>query len=296
MYIPGSCVINGVATNPCSTAANVNNRRVLYLENPSQGQSFGIIHQLDDGGTGNYHGLVLSVQKRIAKGYSILGVYTWSHCISDLVNLELGGGGQLFMIPDNRHADRSNCPGADRRQNFNLSSVYETPRFSNLTLRRIGSDWQVSAILRMTTGPYINALSGLDQALTGQTAYERPNQVLPEPYYPHRTFANYLNPAAFAQPALGTYGNLGDYSILSPGAFTLNMALVRNIRLKEKYSLQLRGEAFNVPNHLNPGTPTGVSGTAGLATPTVALNNPLFGRILSAQDPRILQGALKFVF
>jgi hypothetical protein len=296
IYIPGSCVIGGVTTNPCSTTANVNNRRRLYLLNPTQGQYFGIIHQLDAGGTGNYNALVLSAQKRLAKGFSILGVYTWSHCISDLASLELGGGGQLFMIPDNRTADRSNCPGADRRHNFNLSSVYTSPRFSNPTLRLLASNWEISGILRITTGPYLNVLSGLDPALSGQTAYERPNQVLPNPYYPNRTLANYLNPAAFAQPATGTYGNLGDYSILGPGAFTLNMGLTRTVKIHEKYSLQLRAEAFNVPNHVNPGSPTGVSGAAGLLTPTVALNNPLFGRILSADDPRILQGAVKLVF
>jgi hypothetical protein len=296
VYIPGSCVINGVSTNPCSTAGNVNFRRSLYLQNPTQGQYFGIIHQLDAGGTATYNALVLSVQKRSSKGYSLQAVYTWSHCISDLASLELGGGGQLFMIPDNRAADRSNCPGSDRRHNFNLSSVYEAPRFNNSALRIVASGWQLSGILRLTTGPYLNVLSGLDQALTGQTAYERPNQVLANPYYPNRTLSNYLNPAAFAQPVAGTYGNLGDYSILGPGAITLNMGLTRIVKLSEKYSMQFRFESFNLPNHLNPGSPTGISGAAGVTTPTVALNNPQFGRILSADDPRILQGAIKFVF
>jgi hypothetical protein len=138
--------------------------------------------------------------------------------------------------------------------------------------------------------------TGLDQSLTGQTAYERPNLILASPYSPNRTLANYLNPAAFKQPDLGTYGNLGNYAILGPGAVTLNMGLTRTVRFRERYSMQFRVEAFNLPNHLNPGSPTGVSGAAGVVTPVVALNNPLFGRILSADDPRILQGALKFVF
>jgi hypothetical protein len=296
IYIPGSCVIAGVTTNPCSTAANVNNRRRLYTLNPAQGQYFGIMHQLDAGGTASYQALVLSAQHRSAKGYSLQAVYTWSHCISDLVSLELGGGGSLYMIPGNRAADRSNCPGSDRRHTFNFSGVYETPRFSGANLRRVASGWQVSAIVRLITGPYMNITSGLDQALTGQTTYERPNQVLADPYYPEKSLARYLNPAAFAQPALGTYGNMGNYAVLAPGAITINMGLTRTIKLRERYSLQLRAEAFNIPNHLNPGTPSGVSGSQGLFTPSVALNSATFGRILSADDPRILQGAVKFVF
>jgi hypothetical protein len=296
IYIPGSCVINGVTTNPCSTSANVNFRRKLYLQNPAQGQYFGIMHQLDAGGTANYNALVLSAQHRNADGYSLQAVYTLSHCISDLSSLELGGGGSLFMIPGNRSADRSNCPGSDRRHTFNLSGVYETPRFSGAKLRTLASGWQISGIVRLITGPYINVTTGLDQALTGQTAYERPNQILANVYSEDRSLARYLNPSAFAQPALGTYGNLGNYAVLAPGSIIINMGLSRTVRIREKYSIQFRAEAFNVPNHMNPGTPTGVSGAAGLYTPSVALNNPNFGRILSADDPRILQGALKFLF
>jgi hypothetical protein len=144
--------------------------------------------------------------------------------------------------------------------------------------------------------------SGIDQALTGQTAYERANQVLADVFVPNRTPSNYLNPAAFAQPALGTYGNLGANNILAPGSVYINVGVTRIFKIRERMSLQFRAEAFNIPNHVNYGPPNGLSGngtatsTAGFITPTAALNNPLFGKILSADDPRILQGALKLVF
>jgi hypothetical protein len=146
------------------------------------------------------------------------------------------------------------------------------------------------------TGPYINVTTGLDRALTGDAGTQRPVQVLASPYAPNRTFDRYLNPAAFAQPALGTYGNMGNYSILAPGAITVDMSLSRTFRIRERSSVQLRVEAFNLPNHVNPGTPTGVSGSGGVFAPSVSLNSPNFGRILSARDPRIMQGALKFQF
>jgi hypothetical protein len=297
VYIPGTC-----GTAACSTTANVNQRRVLYLQNASQGIYYGSIAQLDDGGVSSYNGLLLSVQRRAAKGLTVLASYNWSHCIGDLANAELAVAGANFMIPGNRRADRSNCTLADRRQVFNLSGVYTTPRFSGATLRMLATGWQLSSIVRFQTGPYFTVASGLDQALTGQTAYERPNQVMANPYTPGKPYDHYLNAAAFAQPAPGTYGSLAANNILAPGLIQVDMGLTRTFRLAESKSLQIRFEGFNLPNHLNPGPPNGVSGTGtaagstGLITTSVALNNPNFGRILSANDPRILQIALKFVF
>ena len=123
------------------------------------------------------------------------------------------------------------------------------------------------------------------------------NQVLDHP-----TADRYLNPAAFAQPALGTYGNMGAYNLPVAGSVIVNVAVTRTFKIRETKNLQFRFEAFNLPNHVNPGPPNGISGNGtqgggnGFSTPTAAINNPNFGRILSADDPRILQGALKFVF
>jgi len=169
-------------------------------------------------------------------------------------------------------------------------------------MRLLASGWQVSTIIRVETGPYITATSGIDWALTGQTNYERVNQVLPDVYQPNKTATSYLNPAAFARPAKGTYGNIGAGNILAPGAVYINAGVTRTFKIREKQRVQFRFEGFNLPNHVNLGPPNGLSGngtatsTAGFITSTAAFNNPNFGKILSSDDPRILQGALKFVF
>lgn len=48
----------------CSTTGNQNQRRLLYMRNPLQGQYFGGIAQVLDSGTQGYEGLYLVVQKR----------------------------------------------------------------------------------------------------------------------------------------------------------------------------------------------------------------------------------------
>lgn len=306
VYVPGNCKAGQyglTAAGPCSTVGNVSFRRSLILQDPAKGIFYGLINQVDDGGTASYNGLNFSVQRRSAKGYSIQANYTWSHCISDQANPELGVAGLNFMIPDNRRADRGNCTLGDRRQIFNLSAVYETPKFANPKLRMLASGWQISPIIRASSGPYLTILSGVDYALTGQTTYERPNQVLGDVYLPNKGPDGYLNPAAFANPTTpGTYGNSGRDSVQSPGSIYINAGITRTFYIREKMNLQFRAEAFNIPNLVNWGPPNGLSGngtstaSAGFITPTAALNNPNFGKILSADDPRILQGALKFVF
>jgi hypothetical protein len=92
---------------------------------------------------------------------------------------------------------------------FTLSAVSETPQFSNS--RSIASGWRLSPIFKVLSGDCLNLTSGLDRALNGNTS-QRPQRILANPYG-KKTVGSYLNPAAFAQPALGTSGNTGMGSI-----------------------------------------------------------------------------------
>jgi len=279
VYIPGaSCTINGVTYSPCSTTSNTTQRRVLYLQNPVQGQYFGSIATASDGGTRSFNGMVLSVQKRKSKGVTLLANYTLSHCIDDGITVDVAAG----SVAERRRANRGNCE-LDRRHNFNFSSVYETPQFPNRAMRALATGWQVSGIVRILSGSYLTVASGLDNRLTGEGG-QRPNQVLSSPYAATRTMESWLNPSAFVQPALGTYGTLGAMNILGPGSINIDMGITRTFKIGEKQSVQFRAEAFNVPNHVNPGNPDST------------LTNSTFGRILSAADGRTMQMALKYVF
>jgi hypothetical protein len=293
VYLPGSsCVIDGRPFTPCSSTANTAQRSQLSLENPTYGPFYsGGIGELDDGGTANYNALQLSVQRRSSNGLTVQGNYTWSHCITDLVNYQptSGRGGRQYLITDNRGFDRADCP-QDIRQSFTLSAVYATPQISTGLLRLIASNWQFSGITRLVTGSPFSLSSGVDTALAGTLS--RADQVLADPYAPNKSKQQWLNPAAFAVPATGTWGNMGRATLRSPGLIQIDMGISRTFNVREGQALQLRVEAFNLPNHLNPAYPAyDPSGAA-----SVALNDPQFGRITRAADPRILQIALKYIF
>jgi hypothetical protein len=301
----GPCTLQS-ATGPvsystCSTSANANQRRVLNLLNPALGQYYSSIGSIDDGGTAEYEGLYVSAQKRLSHGVTAQANYTWSHCISDVYNQNPGSGG--VAPPNNRRQFRGNCVGIDLRQLFVLNLVATTPKFSSRTMRILASGWQVAPILQIKSAAQFTVYSGSDRALTTVTN-QTPNLVSSNPYPSNQSVNNWINASAFALPALGTYGNLGYNNLKGPGVFQLNMAVSRNFSVWERRVLQLRAEAFNLPNHLNPFAP-GAAPNAGQLGANVALSASNFGQItndisgnngLQAGDYRVIQLAMKFIF
>ena len=165
-----------------------------------------------------------------------------------------------------------------------MSTVYETPRIGGDKLRALTGGWRVSGIVRIVSGSFLTITSGIDTSLTNALGGDRADQVLPTPYPATQTADQWINRAAFAQPTDGQWGNMSVNNILGPGSIRIDLGLTRTFRVRENHSIELRGEAFNVPNHVN------------LNNPTTTLSNTLFGKITTVGDPRILQFALKYAF
>jgi len=271
--------LNPAVFGPGATTGNTNQRRVLYLANPAQGQYYGTIGQVDDTGRGNYSGLLLSAQRRLKSGLSVLSNWTISKCMSDPATTEITG--PTIVDPNNPDLDYAYC-ASDRRHVVNVSIVARTPEFSNRVARAILGDWQVAPIVRWQTGDRSTVTTGIDNALTG-VGGQRAVQVLDDPYGSGGPNA-YLNRAAFASPVTGAYSTLKPFTIVNPSRLNNDLALTRNIRFADTRGIQLRWEIFNVLNHTN------------FNAPVTALNSANFGKIITAQDPRLMQFALKFDF
>ena len=108
---------------------------------------------------------------------------------------------------------------------------------------------------------------------------------LSDDVYGDKSLTNYLNRNAFAQPALGTFGNEVRNSIKGPMFWTSNLALSKVIPFSSTQNVEVRLEAFNLLNHFNWGAPG------------VNFNAATFGRIQSiAGEPRIMQFGIKYGF
>jgi hypothetical protein len=155
-----------------------------------------------------------------------------------------------------------------------------------------GKDWRVVGGFRAITGPWMTVLTGLDRAQNGQIGTQRVNQVLDDPYgdksvNPVSGGIRWLNPQAFAQPALATFGDMARNSVRGPGYKNVDMMVARVFRLAGTTGLEVRVEAFNVFNWRNYGLP-------GLTLNDTAT----FGQITSIlnQSQRIMQFAVKYSF
>ncbi len=291
---------SGTEANPAlpvagATLATENQHRVLYLQNPAQGQYYSTIGTVDDGGTAGYNAMLVSAQRRLSDNFSVLGNFTWAHCIGDPETTELTG--PTYINPANRNQDRANC-SSDRRRILNISFIANSPKFSNRGLNMIAGGWQLSTIIRYQSGNYATVVTGVDNALSG-IGSQRPNQVLANVFTAQAPGSQaysvqYLSKAAFSTAGLGPgiLGSMGPLNILNPGMIQVDMGLSRIFRVREKQTVQFRWEVFNVPNLVN------------LSAPNVTLSSGTFGQISSdingagsqTGDPRIMQLALKYVF
>jgi hypothetical protein len=132
----------------------------------------------------------------------------------------------------------------------------------------------------------------LDNSLTA-LGTDRPNYLGGNVYlhtHPNSSTGGVTNPNSldvtrFVANPLGTYGNSPRNGYTGPKYFNIDATLARTFPLHDRLMMALRLEAFNVFNHPNFGNPT-----ASVNSPTT------FGRVGSAQAPRIFQGAVKFTF
>ena len=270
--------LNPAVFLPGATVANTPSRRLLIRQNPVEGQFYGTIGHVDDTGRGNYHGMLLSAQRRLAGGMSVLSNWTLSKCMSDPATTEITG--PTITDPNNPDLDYSYC-SSDRRHVVNLSVVARTPQFSHQVVNAVFGDWQLSPLVRWQSGNRSSITTGVDNALTGMGG-QRAVQILDDPYGDGSPDA-YLNRAAFTSPAAGTYSDLKPFSIVNPARLQNDLAVSKSFRFGTN-TMQFRWEIFNVINHVN------------YNPPTTALNSANFGRILGAGDPRIMQFALKVDF
>lgn len=303
----GPCTIAGISYADCSTTANTNERRLLYLTNPATGDYYASIDTMDDGAVARYQGLLASAQHLFARHFLINANFTDSYCLSDF-DFE-GALAQPFNSqPFNRHADWGPCV-FDTRFNFNAYAIAQSWwSGGSAWLRRLLNHWQLAPMIHAASGQPLNLnygtpTEGTDFSRTG-LGNDRPTQLLANPYATSQNCGSssicvqFLNPQAFSTSIpVGTYGDVGRNAVRGPGMFEFDLALSRQFKIGERFRLEARGEAFNVINHTNF---VGAISPAGLITAFTTMNtdaaSSTFGQPQAAFDPRILQFALKLFF
>jgi hypothetical protein len=223
--------------------------------------------------------------------------------------LPFGGGNSINPAAGGSYVYPWNFPKAnfmdigttefDIRHRIVTSYVWQIPGpvKAGRLVRVIAGGWQVSGLFQAQTGMPLTVVAGRDQS---QTALNHDRAVIVGSAYGTGACQNtapcvdYLNPAAFALPATGWFGNVGKGLLRSLGQFTWDMGFSKTFSARERLKVQFRAEFFNIFNRVNLNSPGATS-----TTDTTQLNQVTaagFGSYRGASDPRIGQLALKFIF
>lgn len=231
---------------------------------------------LAGGGDSTIHQLQLEAIQRFSHGLSFQGEYSWNRSID---NVPIVGGPQN---PYDNRADRGNSEQI-RRHIFTMTYSYDLPFRASGPLQKVVGGWQVAGITYLRTGtPFSVGFSPTLAGWLGGRADARRDGKLSRG---ERSIDRWFDASGYAVPQQFTYGNAARNSLYGPGDIVFDVSILKNTRIAERYTVQLRGEFFNLPNHANFGNPG-----ANISNPSAV------GRITGAGDPRQIQFGAKFLF
>ena len=253
------------------------------------GKPLGNILVYESDSNSSYNALWVTAQKRLSRGLQFNASYTWSKSIDAVSRNEQG-----IVIQDsyNIRGDRG-LSDFDARHRFVLSTVYDLPFKGNRVVR----GWQISLIEQIQSGNPIN-FHTTNTAFTGAGTL-RPNVTGPVTtgYTPARngnaSFVTYIQNSGSLQDQGAAFGNMGRNVVIGPGFSNLDVALVKNTKITERLTWQIRADAFDLFNQANFNQPNA----------TVSSGSTTFGLISATRFPpgdsgssRQLQVAMKVIF
>ena len=274
---------------------HVFSRTYVNVINPLTGQApIPSLNQIDvrgEDGVSSFHGLVSTLQVNEWHGLLLRFNYMLSHAFND----GSSGGGGSDGAPQNvacRSCEKGNS-SYDATNVFTANFAYAIPfgakhwyggwTWSGISTARTGLPLNVSVTRKATDVPDGNVLST-----------ERPNLVPGVPLYlDYGASGLWLNAAAFAVPAKGTWGNLGRNVVRAPGLFQIDTALTKRVAIREQTGMEFGVEAFNILNHPQLGAPgVNISSASNFGRITSPINTSPVG----AGTPRQIQFVARFFF
>ncbi|MGA3203237.1 MAG: hypothetical protein ABSF12_12180, partial [Bryobacteraceae bacterium] len=256
-------------------------------ENLPPNPYFSDVDIIESNANSTYHSLQARFEQRLWKGLSVLASYTYAKSIDDASGFFTTTGDPNF--PQNSYdlsAERGRSD-FDIRHRFTLSYGYDLPIAKG---HRWLGGWQSFGVLTFQTGqPFTVMLAEDDDnsntgfSNLGYGANNRPD-IVGNAHLANPSAQEWFNTAAFAVSPYGTFGDAGRNILSGPGLATVDVSIMKNTRATERLNVQFRAEFFNVLNHTN------------LNLPDNFLGDATFGQVTSAQDPRRVQLALKFLF
>jgi len=245
-------------------------------------------------GNASYHSVQARVERRYSHGISLLSSYTFGKNLNDGEQDQYSHGQIRGAFPALKGRSR-----IDQTHRLVSSFVYDLPFGTGQALasnagkvtNAVVGGWQVSTIATFGTGAPAEVNVAGDRANIGARRIQPANRIgngndssLADNIRNQPVLSPYFRITDFTLPSINNLGNGGRGYLNLPGFNNWALSLLKNTRLTEGVSLQLRFEFFNAFNHAQFGAPGLTVGT------------PLFGRITSAGDARSIQIGAKILW
>lgn len=239
--------------------------------------------------TSSYNALQLKIEKRYAKGFTLMGTWTYSK-LFDFGNGPWGGealGGSAFQNWNNLTPDWS-VSVTDQTHRVVLNGVWALPFFSKTTgfANRLLAGWELGAIFSNFSGGPIGVTSATNNTFS-QGGGQRPNWSGASASVNGANPDRWLDTSVFSNPAPYQFGNVARTlsGLRTDITQQVDMTLGKTTTIREKLRLQFRAEFFNLTN------------SPRFAPPNSSFGNPQFG-VVSSQlnQPRIVQFGLKLMY
>jgi hypothetical protein len=253
--------------------------------------------------TASYHSLQISANRQLTHNFMLNGFYVWSHAIQSSNESAIG----QMTAQDFANLWEEKGPfDADRRNVATISGMWKIDyyRGSNFFMKNVVNGWTISPIFAVQSGSPFEITTGSTKNFDSN-GHNRPDFTGVNPVLdPHRSraaaalewFNTGLNgtPVSFIPNGPGQPGGIGpggadgntprDF-LRGPGSRDVDLAILRDLRIKEGLILQIRGEATNAFNLVSLSNPSGTT-----------LSSSSFGQITSASSPRIIQLGARLTF
>jgi hypothetical protein len=262
---------------------------------------YGSITYYDNAGLANYNALQVAVNRRFIRGLQFGVAYTYSKAM-DYADGDRDG------VATYRPYRIWNYGRAlyDQTHVMVINYTWDLPRatrlWDNKAVKALFDNWQLSGITAFASGApagvgYTLVDTGTDItgggdggriAITGDPKLSGSQQTVAP-----TGFVQWINPAVFARPARGDFGNAPKDVFRNPGTHNWDFSLFKNIPLKsESRRLQFRWEVYNAFNHTQW---SGVDTTARFDASGKQVNTR-FGQVNAARQARVMQGSLRLTF
>ena len=254
----------------------------------------GSILQESSIGNSNYHSLQSTLRMRSWRGLTAQFAYTWAHALDDMTQYR----GKIPLDSFNLRNEYGNGD-FDTRHNFNAFLTYDIPGSSHGP-KILTHGWQLSSVLSFHSGQPFNfpgpntsgtQRPGLDQVADPFAGVSHSfSKSLGGPG--GTPGEQWVNPNAFV--AVTGPGNVRRNQFYGPGFSDVDLSVIKNIAVTERFRVQLRADMFNLFNYKNLNSGAGAIGSDGSIRDTIGDANGAPG--IGPGEPFNMQLAAKIIF